>query len=188
MHTKRLCRDLFVETREIFFSSWISMASSLKKTEEKVELLTNIDMLLMIEKGIRGGICLAIHQYAKTNSQYVKDCDENKESSDLINWNVNNLYGWAMLQKLPVNKFEWIEYAFQFNENVIKNYNKESDEGYFLEVDIQYPKKLHEFHNDLPFLPERIKLEKDARLATNFYDKSGHVIQIRHLKQALNHG
>ena len=54
------------------------------------------------------------------------------------NWNVNNLYGWVMLQKFPVNKFEWIEDTFQFNEDFIKNYNEESDEGYFPEVDIQY--------------------------------------------------
>ena len=65
-----------------------------------------------------------------------------------------------MLQKLPVNKFEWIEDNSQFDEDFIKNYNEESDEGYFLEVDIQYPEKLRELHNDLPFLPERMKIEK----------------------------
>ena len=65
-----------------------------------------------------------------------------------------------MLQKLPVNKFQWIEDTSQFNEDFIKNYNEESDEGYFLEVDVQYSKKLHALHNDLPFLPERMKLKK----------------------------
>ena len=65
-----------------------------------------------------------------------------------------------MLQKLPVNKFEWIEDNSQFDEDFIKNYNEESDEGYFLEVDVQYPEKLRELHNDLPFLPERMKIEK----------------------------
>ena len=63
----------------------------------------------MVEKGIRGGICHAIHQYAKANNKYMKDYDENKESSYLKYWDVNNLYGWAMLEKLPVNNFEWIE-------------------------------------------------------------------------------
>ena len=63
-------------------------------------------------------------------------------------WDVNNLYSWAMLQKLPVNKFEWIEETSQFNEDVIKNYNEDSDEGYFLEVDVQYPERLNELHND----------------------------------------
>ena len=74
---------------------------------------------------------------------------KNKESSYLKYWDVNNLYGWAMSQNLPVNNFEWIKRTFQFNEHFIKNYNEESDKGYFLQVDIQYPEKLQELHNDL---------------------------------------
>ena len=88
----------------------------------------------------------------------MKDYDKNKESSYLKYWDVNNLYGWAMSQKLPVNKFEWIKDTSQFIEDFIKNCNEETDEGYFLEFDIQYPEKLHELHNDLLFLPERIKI------------------------------
>ena len=94
-------------------------------------------MLSVVEKRIGGGICHAIHQYAKTNNKYMKDYDKNKESSNLRYWDVNNLYGWVMSQKLSVNKFEWIEDISQFNEDFIKNYNKESDEVYFLEVDVQ---------------------------------------------------
>ena len=81
---------------------------------------------------------------------------------------MNYSYGWAMLQKLPVNNFEWVEDTSQFNEDFIKSYNKESDEGYFIEVDVQYPEKLHERHNDLPFLPERMKIEKVEKLVSNF--------------------
>ena len=84
-----------------------------------------------------------------------------------------------MLQKLPVNNFEWIEDTSQFNEDFIKSYNEESDEGYFLEADIPYPEKLHEFHNDLPFLLERIKTEKAVKLVTNLHDKTEYVIYIR---------
>ena len=80
-------------------------------------------MLLMVEKGIRGGICHAIHQYAKANNKYIKDYN-NQESSYLKYWDVNNLYDWAMSQKLPVNKFEWIEDTSPFNEDFIKNYNE----------------------------------------------------------------
>ena len=90
-----------------------------------------------------------------------------------------------MSQKLPVNKFEWIEDTSQFNEDFIKN--EESNEGYFLEVDVQCPEKLHELHNNLPFLPERIKLEKIEKLVANLHDKTEYVIHIRNLKQALNH-
>ena len=117
--------------------------AGLKKTDLKFELLSDINMLLMIEKLIRGGICNTIHRCAKANDKYMKDYDKNKESSYLKYWEVNNLYGWAMLQKLPVNKFECIKDTFQFNEDFIKNYNEESDKEHFLEVDVQYPKTLH---------------------------------------------
>ena len=91
-----------------------------------------------------------------------------------------------MSQKLPVNKFEWIEDSSQFNEVFIKNYNEESDEGYFLEIYLEYPEKLHKVHKDIPFLPERMKIEKVEKLVTNLHDKTEYIIHIRNLKQALN--
>ena len=103
-------------------------------------------------------------------------------------WDVNNLYDWAMSQKLTVNNFEWIKDNSQFNEDFIKNYNEESDEGYFLEVDVQYPEKLHEFHRNSLFLHERMKTKKVEKLVANLHDKTEYVICIRNLKQALNHG
>ena len=78
--------------------SGLAWKAPLKKTEVKLKILTDIDMLLMVEKGIRGGVSHAIHQYAKANNKYVKDYDKNEESSYLKYWNVNNLYGWAMPQ------------------------------------------------------------------------------------------
>ena len=116
-------------------------------------------MVLMVEKPITGRICNAIHRYPKANNKYMKDYDKNKESWYLNYWNVNNLYGWALSQEVPVNKFEWIKETSQFNEDFIKNYNEESDEEFFLEVDVQYLEKLQERHSDLPFLPERKKLK-----------------------------
>ena len=77
-----------------------------------------------------------------------------------------------MSQKSPVNIFEWIEDTSQFSEDFIKNHNEETDEGYFLEVDVQYPEKLHQLHNDLPFLPERMKLKKIIKLVANLQDKN----------------
>ena len=82
-------------------------------------------------------------------------------------WNVNNLYGWAITQKLPVKNFEWVKDSSQFNEDFIENYNEESDEGYFLEVDVQYLEKLHKLHNDLPFLLERMRIQKVEKLVAN---------------------
>ena len=150
--------------------------AALKKTGVELKLLTDIDMLLMVEKGVRGGICDAIHHYAKANNKYMKDYDKNKEPLCLKYWDVNNLYSHSyiiyMSQKLSVNNFEWIEGTSHFNEDVIKNCNEKIDEGYFLEVLVQYPKKLEELHIDLPCLPERKKLEKVEKLVTNFHHKN----------------
>ena len=93
-----------------------------------------------------------------------------------------------MSEKLPVNNFKGIEHDSHFNKDFIKNYNEKSDKGYFLKVDVQYLGKLHQFHNDLSFIPERTKIEKFEKLVANLYDNAIYVIQIRNLKQALNQG
>ena len=87
------------------------MGAALKRSSIKLELLSDIDMLLMVEKGITSGICHAIHRYSKANYSYIKDPDKHKESSFLNYWDVNNLYGWKMPETFPVNNFEWIEEA-----------------------------------------------------------------------------
>ena len=83
-------------------------------------------MLLMIGKSVRQGICNVIHYYAKANSKYMRDYDKNKESSYFVYWDVNNLYGWAMPQKLPTFNFEWVEDTSQVNEDFVKNYDEKS--------------------------------------------------------------
>ena len=94
----------------------------LRKTGVKLELLTDTDMLLMVEKGTRDGICQATHRYAKVNNKYMKDFNKNIESSYIQYLDANNLYGWAMSQKLPVNDFKWVkqEELSKFNEDFIK--------------------------------------------------------------------
>ena len=96
-------------------------------------------MLLMTRKNIREVICHAIHRYAKANNKHTKDY--HKESVYYKYWDVNNLYGQGMSQKLPVNNLEWIEDTSQFNEDFIKGYSEESNEGYFLKVNVDYPEK-----------------------------------------------
>ena len=147
-------------------------------------------MLLMVEKGTRGGICQAIHRYSKANNTYMKNYDKNIILSYLIYSDANNLYGWAMSQKLQVNGFKWVEKSrlSRFNEIFIKNYNENSDKGYFLEVDADYPKKLFDLHKDLTFLPERKKVNKVEKLICNIEDKEKYVMHIKVLKQALSHG
>ena len=136
----------------------LAWQACLKKTKLKLELLTDIDMLLIVEKGITGGIFQEIHRYAKVNNKYMKNYNKDIISSYLMYLDANNLYGWAMSQKLPVNGFKWENDLSRFNERFIKNYNENSDIGYFLEVDIDYPKELFNLHKDLPFLPERKKM------------------------------
>ena len=142
----------------------------------------------MTEKVIREGIFHSVYQYVKANNEYMKDYDKNKESSCLQYLDVNNLYGWAMQQKLPVNNFEWIKDISQFNEDFIEDFNEESEKEYFLKLDVQCTEKTHGFHNDLSFLPKTMKIEKFEKLVANFRDKAEYVIHIRILKQTLNHG
>ena len=100
-------------------------------------------MLLMVEEGIRGGICHSIHRYTKANNKSMHNYDESKESSYIQYLDANSLYGWAMSQKLPINNFKWLEDVSRINEEFMKNYNENSSKGYIFEVDVKYTKKLH---------------------------------------------
>ena len=93
-----------------------------------------------------------------------------------------------MLQKLPVDDFEWVEDISVIDKDFIKNYDEDSDAGYIIEADIEYPKHLQSVHSDLPFLPERMNINKCRKLVCTLYDKKEYVDHIRSLKQALKHG
>ena len=185
------CIEIYRLDPSYFYSApGLAWQACLKKTDVKLELLTDYQMLLMIEEGIRGGMCQSTHRYAKANNKYMKNYDKSIESSYLTYLDANNLYGWAMSQKLPVNGFMWYnEYLSDFSEDFIKNYNENSDEGYFGEVDIEYPKQLFGSRKELTFSPERRKLEKVEKLVCSREGKRKYVIHIRALKQALlNYG
>ena len=141
-------RDMCLRVFELDPAHFVSLPrlawqACLKKTNIELELLTDYDMLLMVEKGIRGGICHSIHRYAKANNKYMKNYNNNEESSYIQYLDANNLYGWAMSKKLPTNRFKWINNN-ETNKDFIKNYDENNDKGYILEVDVKYPKRLCE--------------------------------------------
>ena len=139
---RKICLEIYeLDPAKCLSAPGLAWQVALKKTKVKLELLTDIDMLLIVEKGNRGGLDHSINRCAKANNKYMK------ESSYLKYWDVNNLYGWAMSQKLVVNVFRWAEDLFEFNEDFIKR-----NEGYFVECDVQYPKNLQKPYNDLLFL------------------------------------
>ena len=117
-------------------------------------------MLLMVEKGIRGGTSHAIHRYAKANNKFMKNYGKNIIASYLMCLDAKNLYGWEMFQKLPVNGFKWMKKLSKFNEDFIKNYDGNSNKGYILEVNVKYLKNVFNLHSDLLFLAGRKKIEK----------------------------
>ena len=125
----------------------------------------------MIEEGIRGGICHALHRYAKANNRYMKDYDESKESLYIQYLDANSLDGAAMSEKFPMNGFKWVNDISGINKKFVKSYDKNSSKGYILEVDVNYPSKLHKLHGDMPFLPERMKIGKTQKLVCNLHDK-----------------
>ena len=108
----------------------------------------------------------------------MKDYDKKKKLPYLQYWYVNNLYVRAMLQKLPVKKFEWIKDTFQFNVGFIENYTEESDERCFLKVVVQCFEQLHEIHKNFRVLQEGMKIEKVQNLVVNFLYKPEYVIHI----------
>ena len=152
-------RDMCIKDYELdpgHFLSFPGLAwhACLKKTNIELELFTDYDMLLMVEEGIRGGICHSLHRYAKAYNKYMKNYNKDEESSYIQYLDANNLYGWAISKKLPVNGFRWLDSdeINEINEEFIKNYNENDKKGYILEIDVKYPKKLHDLHSDLTFL------------------------------------
>ena len=166
----------------------LAWQACLKKTNVELELLTDYDMLLIVDEGIRGGICHAMQRYAKANNKYMKDYDKKKKSSYIQYLDANNLYGKAMTEKFPVRGFRWMDDISKIDEDFVKNYNKNNNKGYILDVDVDYPNKLQNLHSDLPFLPEGMVINNTKKLVCNLNDKKNYIVHINVLKQALDHG
>ena len=182
--------------------SWDAM---LKMTKVNLDLISDVDMQLFIEKGMRGGISYIAHRHAQANNKYMKNYDPEAESSYIMYQDANNLYGWAMSQKLPSRNFRWIPCPEYIN---LVSYDENSAKGLILEVDLEYPPELHQLHNDYPLAPEKMLVKpemlsdysreilerekmtigKVEKLIPNLYDKEKYVLHYRNLQLYLKLG
>ena len=166
--------------------AWDAM---LKMTKINLELLSDVDKLLMIEKGIRGGISIISNRYGKANNKYMKDYNKKEASKYLMYVDANNLYGCAMSQKLPVHSFKWMtnkEIENLFNNQIVQVWKRTPC---ILEVDLTYPEELHDLHNDYPLCPERVECDKGVKkLIPNLRHKNNYVVHYKTLMQYLNLG
>ena len=187
---RRVCSGNYgLDPSHFYKAPGLAWKACLKKTGIKLELLKDPDMLLMFENGIRGGITQSGHRWAAANKPYMgSEYDSSKPSEYLQYLDANNLYGWAMPQPLPTGGFKWVEVRGDLNPKNIVNLMAKTDRGYLLEVDVNYPKELHDYHNDLPFMCEKIKINGVEKLVPNLYNKTKYVIHIKALHQALKHG
>ena len=196
-----LLADVFENFRDICLKNYgldpvyyytapgLAWDACLKMTGVNLELLSNIDMLLMIEKGIRGGISIISNRYGKANNKYMKDFNKSELSKYLMYVDANNLYGWAMSQKLPVHSFKWMsnkEIENIFNNQIVQVWEKTPC---ILEVDLIYPEELHDLHNDYPLCPERVECDKGVKkLIPNLRNKNNYVVHYKTLMQCLRLG
>lgn len=173
--------------------SWDCM---LKHTQVQIELFTDIDKMLFVEKGVRGGISQCSKRHSVANNEYMDvDYDASKPTKYLMYFDVNNLYGWAMSQFLPISDYTWCSVEFFGNEskeieaNILKIPDN-SEYGFMMEVDIEYPESLHDLHNDYPFCCEHLNVgdSTQKKLVLTLYDKQNYVIHYRMLKAAIKHG
>ena len=142
-----------------FTSPGLSWDAMLKMTDIKLELMTDIDMFQFIEKGMRGGISYIANRYGKADNKYMREYDEKASSKYIMYLDANNLYGWAMSQYLPTGGFKWLTEK-QINKINLAQYNEDSNKGLLIEVDLEYPKELHDLHNDYPLAAERVCVNK----------------------------
>ena len=175
-----LLADVFEEFRNVclenysldpawyYTSPGLSWDALLRHSKIKLELLTDPDVLLLFEKGIRGGVSMIPNRYGKANNKFLGDTFDPSQPSKFITYlDANNLYGWAMMKPLPVGDFKWMD------EKEMENLE---DTPCILEVDLDYPKDLHDLHNDYPLAPKRLKFGGVEKLIPNLWDKEKYIV------------
>lgn len=188
---RRTCHEIYgLDPAHYMTAPSLSFDAMLKYTKIDIELLTDVDMLLFVERGIRGGISQCSRRYARANNKYLSSgYDPNRKSNYLMYLDANNLYGHSMSQYLPLNGFKWCE--DEFTEELILKIADDSNTGYIFEVDLEYPANLHNLHSDYPFCPEnRLVSEssKQSKLLLTLHDKNRYVVHYKMLKLILQQG
>ena len=177
---RRVCKDVYgLDPLHYYTAPGLAWDAMLKYTKIKLDLISDPDMYLMVESGIRGGISSIMKRYAKANNKYVEGYDNDKTSVHIPYLDANNLYGWAMSHDLPVKNFRWMD------EDELGNWQTKPC---ILEVDLEYPKELHDFHSEYPLAPEQLQIGKVSKLAPNLHDKKKYVLHHENLKLYLRLG
>ena len=176
-----------------YTSPGLAWDACLKTTGQHLQLLSDYDMLMMFELGIRGGITHISKRYAEANNKYMKDYDPDKESTFIQYLDANNLYGWAMSQNLPTHGFNWMknitkEKVMDILEKANHSMSNFGRKGYIFEVDLEYPEHLWDKHNDYPLAPEKIKVNGVEKLICHFKSRTNYVIYYHTLRQCLELG
>ena len=203
---RKVCMQTYgLDPAHYYTAPGLSWDAMLRYTGVHLELITNKDKYLMMEKGIRGGISVISQKYAKANNPYVEGYDPSQPTNYQMYYDANNLYGWAMSQPLPEKLFDWVPEPEKID---LLKVAADSEKGYIAEVDLEYPPEIHEEHNDYPMAPEpltipirdlsehtqqlrkdlQIKSKPTEKLIPNLKDKKNYVLHYRNLQQYVEHG
>ena len=203
---KTCMKQYSLDPAHYYTSPGLSWDALLKKTGVELELLTDYDQHLLIEKGMRGGVSMVSKRYAKANTPLIEGYDSSKPKTHILYLDANNLYGGAMSEPMPTGDFQWVaDCALAQLAKYIIEHPADSREGYILEVDLEYPRELHNAHNAYPLAPERMIVKKKwmseyqrsligvthtevEKLVPNLGNKDHYVLHYRNLQLYLSLG
>ena len=204
---RNLCQEQYgLDPAHYYTSPGLSWDALLKKTGIELELFTDLEKHLFVERGMRGGISMVSKRYAKANNPLVPDYDPSKPKKYIMYLDVNNLYGWAMSKPLPKKDFKW-KRVMPTEEEILEK-KEAAKNGWILEVDLEYPAELHEEHNSYPLAPEKKVVKKELmsdyqksliqdldlappdskKLLLTLQDKKNYVVHYRNLQFYLKQG
>ena len=189
-----MSQTLQVRSSSLYYTSpGLAWDACLKETGQQLQLPHDYDMLMMFERGIRGGITHISKRYAEANNKYMKKYNHDEESSYIQYLDANNLYGWAMSQNLPTHGFKWMknitkETLMEILEKANHSMSNLGRKGYIFEVDLEYPQHLWDSHNDYPLAPEKMSVNGVEKLISHFKHRKHYVVHYRNLRQYLESG